>query len=107
MIVQQLLENVAGEPFPDIMDKSVLEPWGMTASTFESPLPEELRAIAASGHREDGSTIPAGWHTYPEMAAGGMWSTPSDLAQFAMKVMRAYVGQPDAEEGHKEGPNNA
>jgi len=96
MIVQQLLEDVAGEPFPEIMRNSVLEPWGMTASTFESPLPEQLRAIAASGHRVDGATIPGGWHTYPEMGAGAsMWATSSDLAQFATKVMQAYAGQTD------------
>jgi CubicO group peptidase (beta-lactamase class C family) len=99
-IVQQLLEDVIGEPFPDIMRNSVLDPWGMTASTFESPLPEELNEIAASGHRVDGSVIPGGWHTYPEMAAGGMWSTPSDMARFAIGVMKAYVGQSDGVLSH-------
>jgi CubicO group peptidase (beta-lactamase class C family) len=58
MIVQQLLEDVVDEPFQDIMHNTVLEPWGMTASTFESPLPENLWEIAASGHRADGSVIP-------------------------------------------------
>jgi CubicO group peptidase (beta-lactamase class C family) len=96
VIVQQLLEDVAGKPFPEIMKDNVLEPWRMSASTFESPLPEQFRAIAASGHRADGSTIPGGWHVYPEMGSGAsMWSTPSDLAQFAIKVMRSYGGQPD------------
>ncbi len=95
MIVQQLLEDVVGEPFPDIMKDTVLEPWGMTASTFESPLPKQLSAIAASGHRADGSTIPGGWHTYPEMGAGAsMWSTSPDLARFTIKVMQSYMGQP-------------
>ncbi len=99
-IVQQLLEDVVGEPFPDIMRNSVLEPWEMTASTFESPLPEELKAIAASGHRVDGSVIQGGWHTYPEMAAGGMWSTASDMARFAIGVMQSYVGQSDGVLSH-------
>jgi CubicO group peptidase (beta-lactamase class C family) len=99
-IVQQLLEDVVGKPFPQIMRNSVLEPWGMVASTFESPLPEELHEIAASGHRVDGSVIPGGWHTYPEMAAGGMWSTPSDMARFAIGVMKAYVGQSDGVLSH-------
>ncbi|MEA3334556.1 MAG: serine hydrolase [Chloroflexota bacterium] len=94
MIVQQLLEDVTGEPFPDIIQNSVLEPWGMTASTLESPLPERLRAIAASGHRADGSPIPGGWHTYPEMGSGAsMWSTSSDLAQFGIGVMLSYAGE--------------
>lgn len=94
MIVQQLLEDVAGEPFPDIMQNAVLEPWGMAASTFESPLPENLQGIAASGHRADGSPIPGRWHIYPEMGSGAsMWTTPSDLAHFAIGVMLSYVGR--------------
>lgn len=94
MIVQQLLEDVTGEPFPEIVQSTVLMPWGMNASTFESPLPEDLWSNAASGHRVDGKVIPGGWHTYPEMGSGAsMWSTPSDLARFAIGVMQAYSGQ--------------
>ena len=96
MIVQQVLEDILGESFPEIIQNTVLEPWGMSASTFESPLPVQLQAIAASGHRADGTAIPGGWHTYPEMGAGaGMWATSSDIAQFAIHLMQAYVGQSD------------
>jgi CubicO group peptidase (beta-lactamase class C family) len=95
MIVQQLFEDLTGRPFPEIMQTTVLEPWGMTTSTFESPLPKGLWATAASGHRADGRAIPGRWHTYPEMGSGGsMWSTPSDLARFAIHVMLAYQGRP-------------
>ena len=101
MIVQQLLEDVTGMPFPEIMRTAVLGPWEMTASTFESPLPEQLRAFAACGHRADGAAIPGGWHVYPEMGAGGsMWATPSDLARFAINVMQAYTGQADEALSH-------
>ena len=66
----------------------------MTATTNEFPLPEDLRTAAAVGHRADGSPIPGGWHTYPEMGAGAsMWSTPSDLAKFAIEVMLSYRGE--------------
>ncbi|MEA1976379.1 MAG: serine hydrolase domain-containing protein [Chloroflexota bacterium] len=102
MIVQQLLEDVVEEPFQAIMQNTVLEPWGMTASTFESPLPEHLWEIAASGHRADGSGIPGGWHTYPEMGSGAsMWATSSDLAQFAIRVMESYTGQSNGVLSHE------
>jgi CubicO group peptidase (beta-lactamase class C family) len=102
LIVQQLLEDVIGGPFPDIMRRTVLEPWGMTASTFEAPLPDELRADAASGHRADGRPIPGGWHTYPEMGSGAsMWSTPSDMARFAIHVMQSYTGEGDPVLSHR------
>jgi CubicO group peptidase (beta-lactamase class C family) len=96
MIVQLLLEDVTARPFLEIMQTAVLEPWGMTVSTFQSPLPEGLWATAASGHRADGRAIPGRWHTYPELGSGAsMWATPSDLARFAIHVMLAYEGQPD------------
>ena len=70
MIVQQLLEDVAGAPSPEIMRDVVLEPWGMTGSTFGSPLPEDLWTFAPTGHHDDGRAIPGRWHTYPEMGSG-------------------------------------
>jgi CubicO group peptidase (beta-lactamase class C family) len=96
MIVQQLLEDVTGRPFSDYMQEVVLEPWGLAASTFEWPLPEDRWEIAASGHRVDGRVIPGRWHTYPEMGSGAsMWSTPTDMAQFAIALMNSYNGLPD------------
>ncbi|HSG43324.1 MAG TPA: serine hydrolase domain-containing protein [Anaerolineales bacterium] len=94
MIVEQLLVDVVGQPFDVIMEETVLEPLQMSASTFEYPLPEILAPVAASGHRVDGSVIPGGWHTYPEMGAGGSpWATPSDIARFYVDLMLTYTGQ--------------
>lgn len=94
MIVQQLLQDVAGRPFSEIMQDIVLEPYGMTASTFESPLSEDLWAIAASGHRDDGTAISGRWNTYPEIGAGAsMWMTPSGLAHFVVRVVLSYSGE--------------
>jgi CubicO group peptidase (beta-lactamase class C family) len=97
MVIQPLLEDVTGQPFPQIVRDAVLEPCGMNDSTLESPLPGELEAIAASGHRANGAPIRGRWHTYPEMSPGGsMWSTPSDMARFAIAAMDAYAGRSDS-----------
>jgi CubicO group peptidase (beta-lactamase class C family) len=94
MIVEQLLVDVLGKPFDEIMQETVLEPLQMNASTFEYPLPENLTPIAASGHWVDGSVMPGGWHTYPEMGAGGSpWATPSDIARFYIDLMMTYTGK--------------
>jgi len=96
MIIQQLMEDMTGLPFDELARQIVFEPWGMSTSTMETPLPEEFITLAASGHRADGNPIPGGWHNYPEAGAGAsMWSTPTDLAQFAIKIMEAYEGRPD------------
>lgn len=95
MIVQQLIQDVTGAPFPQKMQEIIFQPTGMDSSTFEYPLPDILNPTAASGHRSDGSPIPGGWHTYPEMGSGAsLWSTPTDLANFAIELMNSYRGQP-------------
>jgi hypothetical protein len=47
-----------------------------------------------AGHRPDGSPYPGRWRNHPELAAAGLWSSPSDLARFAMEVRRAANGEP-------------
>ena len=92
-VMQQLLMDVTGRPFPPLLADLVLQPIGMTDSTYEQPLPEARRAAAASGHRTDGSLLPGRYHTYPEMAAAGLWTTPTDLARFLIEIQQALQGR--------------
>ncbi len=92
-VVQQLLGDVAGKPFPQIMKETVLEPLGMSESTYEQPLPSMPRPHAATAHGLTGAAIDGLYHTYPEMAAAGLWTTPSDLARFAIAVQQAAAGK--------------
>lgn len=92
-ILQQLLIDVTGQPFPELMRELVLEPVGMSQSTFEQPLPDILANNASSGHDAHGKPIAGKWHVYPEMAAAGLWTTPTDLARFALAMQRAGTGR--------------
>jgi CubicO group peptidase (beta-lactamase class C family) len=94
-VLQQLLIDVLGRPFPYIVRDAVLIKLDMSQSTYEQPLPAALVGRAASGHRPDGSVLPGKWHTYPEMAAAGLWTTPTDLALFAREIMLAKQGKSD------------
>ena len=91
-VAQQLLQDLTGEPFAKLMRDSVLAPIGMTRSTYEQPLPKERLAEVAMPYRGNGDPVPGGPHVYPEMAAAGLWTTPSDLARYAIEVQRALVG---------------
>ena len=93
LIVQQVLEDVTGQPFADLMRDLVLDPLGMEDSTFAQPLPEQLHDRAASGHRAGEAVVSGNWHVYPEQAAAGLWSTPRDLLRVAMEIQRARDGQ--------------
>lgn len=92
-VMQQLLVDVTGKSFPDLMRAEVLQPLGMTRSTYEQPLPQSLADNAASGHRPDGTVIEGKWYTHPEMAAAGLWTTPSDLARYAIEIQLAAAGR--------------
>ncbi len=94
-VMQLLLSDVAGQPFSELMRELVLDPIGMAASTYEQPLPAARRAEAATAYRGDGSEVDGKWHTYPEMAAAGLWTTPSDLARWAITVQHAHAGADD------------
>src|SRR5262249_49237711 len=92
-VMQQLIVDVTGKPFPQFMHETVLEPLGMTESTFAQPLPADKAMLTASGQLSDRSPVKGRWHIYPEMAAAGLWTTPSDLVRFAAGVQRALAGE--------------
>jgi CubicO group peptidase (beta-lactamase class C family) len=91
-VAQQLMMDVTGRPFPALMVELVLKPVGMDDSTYDQPLPEARRGAAAGGHTSDGKLLPGRYHTYPEMAAAGLWTTPTDLAKFLLEIERARRG---------------
>jgi CubicO group peptidase (beta-lactamase class C family) len=95
-VLQQVLVDVTGRPFAELMRDLVLEPLGMSRSGYLQPLPEELHAEAATAHGTDGVPVEGGWHVYPELAAAGLWTTPGDLARFAIAVQRAAAGDSGA-----------
>jgi CubicO group peptidase (beta-lactamase class C family) len=94
-VMQQMIVDVTGEPFPRFMREAVLGPLAMMDSAFEQPLPAGTAKLTASGHSGDRSPVEGRWHIYPEMAAAGLWTTPSDLARFAIGVQEALAGKSD------------
>ena len=75
------------------MQDEVLGPIGMTRSSFRQPISPEHDRNAARAHSSEGTSKGAKWHVYPEMAAAGLWTTPTDLARFALEVQRSAIGE--------------
>lgn len=93
VIIQQLaLMEVVGKPFGEVAREWVLDPIGMTNSTFEQPLAPRREKQAARAHNRIGARMGAPWHIYPEQAAAGLWTTPTDLAKFAIEVQLSLLG---------------
>ncbi|WP_019507344.1 serine hydrolase [Pleurocapsa sp. PCC 7319] len=96
VIIQQLLEDFTGQPFDEFIQETVLDKLEMTNSTFKQPLPEAKVNSAAVGHNDKGKPIDGSWHTYPEMAAAGLWTTPTDLAKLAIAIQKSIEGKQDS-----------
>ncbi len=91
-IMQQMLVDVEGKPFPEILKEKVLAPLRMNHSTYDQPLQPEQLQLAATGYLPDGTMTKGKRHTYPEMAAAGLWTTAEDLATFAINIQKTILG---------------
>jgi CubicO group peptidase (beta-lactamase class C family) len=92
-VLQQLMTELAGKPFDTYMQEQVLTPLGMSSSNFSQPASAQTLARAALPHDGSGRPHPGGPSTYPELAAAGMWTTPTDLARFTLGVQAALSGK--------------
>lgn len=93
-VLQMLLTEKSGKPFPDLMREFVLDPLGMKHSTYAQPLPPQKQQLAATAHNKD-VPVSGKWHIYPELAAAAMWTTPTDLATAAIVLQNVKAGKAD------------
>jgi CubicO group peptidase (beta-lactamase class C family) len=94
LVTQLLVEQASRRPFDEQLTRMVLVPAGMRNSTYHQPLPADALRRAAHGYYDDGAPVPGGAHTYPELGAGGLWTTPSDLARFVIQIQNSISGVP-------------
>jgi CubicO group peptidase (beta-lactamase class C family) len=85
-VMQLVVMSVTKEPFATAAKRLVLDPIGMTNSSYEQPLPDALRPQAAAAHKQSGEPIAGRFHIYPEQAAAGLWTTPTDLLKWAISI---------------------
>jgi CubicO group peptidase (beta-lactamase class C family) len=91
-VMEQAIYDVTGRTWPELARTQVLDPLGMSRSTFRQPAPDSLQPYLPTGHYADGSVVPGGHHTYPEIAAAGLWTTPEDMALFLIDLQRSLRG---------------
>ncbi len=95
-IMQQMAIDIEGKPFPELMNDLVLQPLEMNNSTYAQPLVGAQLEMAATGYLPDGRMTKGKRHTYPEMAAAGLWTTAEDLAKFAIDIQQTLKGKSNA-----------
>ena len=83
--------RITGTTLREAFQKEVAEPLELTRSGFFQPLDEDKVKHAAFGGRLGLKEDPAhGYHYYPEHAAAGLWTTPSELAKLGVELGRSY-----------------
>lgn len=95
VVLQQLIVDVAEQPFDAFMQARVLRPLGMTQTTFTNPLPDFLQHSAAMAHYAGRERLADGYRMGPELAVAGLWTTPSDLARYVIAVQHWNAGARD------------
>lgn len=88
-LLQLALEERLEQPFESILQDSVLRPLALHDSSFDQVLSDADVERAARGHLGIGAGVDGGWRVYPELAAAGLWTTPSDLATLVLDVARS------------------
>lgn len=89
-VLEQFIEDVSSKSFSSWMQKNILIPLAMKDSYYLKKLPPNLQIQAVSGFLKEGDMIPGNWKWIPALGAGGLWSTPTDIAKFSIAMMRAY-----------------
>jgi CubicO group peptidase (beta-lactamase class C family) len=92
-ILQAILADVTREPYDMYMKDHVLDPLDMKSSFFTQPPPADKRNILATAYRSDGKELEGKYHVYPEQAAAGLWTNPTDLCKYILDTQQSLHGK--------------
>lgn len=92
-ISQLIIQDVTGQPYDQYMWQNVLKPLGMNYSSYTQPPSKEKSKLLATGYYNDGKPVKGKYHIYPEQAAAGLWTNPTDLAKYVIETQLALEGK--------------
>ncbi|MDC7996369.1 serine hydrolase domain-containing protein [Altibacter sp. HG106] len=87
-IIQKMIEDVSDKNFESVIQELIFKPSEMYNSSFEQPLPQNLLKKTATGYSKDLKGYP--YKLFPWKAAGGIWTTPTDLSKFTIALLEDY-----------------
>lgn len=91
-ISQLIVMDITNQPYDIFMKENVLDQLGMSSSSFSQPPPDPMQKFLATGYKADGREVPGKYHIYPEQAAAGLWTNPSDLCRYIIDTQLSYNG---------------
>ena len=93
VLAQKIVTDFCTLNFCDLMNDLVCSPLSMTHSTYSQPLAKNKFGEIAVGYNHHNLQLPGGYNIMPELSAAGLWTTPSNLAQFGIEIMKALRGE--------------
>lgn len=93
-ILQVLVEDLTGKAYPAYIQGAVFQPLGMTNS-FYSVNQKGKEDQLATAHFANGKPLKNKYQHYPESAAAGVWTTPTDLSKLMIDLMLSMRGDAD------------
>lgn len=91
VVIEQVLRDLTGRSFPELMKELVFDPLDMRDSGYGTAFTRARGDAVAVGHQHDGTPVSGGWRVYPS-ATGGLWTSAADLARVAAEIQRAHAG---------------
>jgi len=102
VIIKTLLEDINKKSFPQIMKSMVLKPLQMHHSSYDPNFPFDNPKKIALPYTPKGKVFPNAGFLKPQyrksytvadsgLAVGGLWTTPSDLATFAIAIQKSLA----------------
>jgi len=92
-ITQLIIMDITDQPYDVFMKKNVLDPLGMTASSFTQPPEKRKERVLATGYKADGTEVHGKYHIYPEQAAAGLLTNPTELCKYIIETQLSYKGE--------------
>lgn len=93
LITQQLLTDLTKQAYEQYLYEQVLRPLGMNNSSYNQPPAVNQRKNLATGYKSNGNEVPGKYFVYPEKAAAGLWTTPTDICKYIVEMQQAYLGK--------------
>ena len=93
LITQQILTDLTKQRYEQYMYEQVLRALGMTNSSYHQPPAVSERKNLATGYKSNGDEVPGKYFVYPEKAAAGLWTTPTDIGKYIIEMQQAYLGK--------------
>jgi len=91
-VSQLIVMDITHKPYAEYMYENVLKPLGMISSSYEQPN-KGNPVLLATGYKMNGDEITGKYHIYPEQAAAGLWTNPTDLGKYIIETQLAYQGR--------------